>query len=290
MKEPIIGINLPGGTSLTGLDAALKQIAEDGFDACEINLSSCPLIIGGEFQPRVASYMKEIMERYPLQYTGHTGYGLDLRDLENMKMQRKVMFASIDACQALGIAPLNFHYEEQSMFSKREKAFFDNMRDAADYAQEKGIFINIENIEVEYAYKAADAVRELSHPNVGMTLDLGHLFLSASYFGYDFTKAVSDCAPLVRHVHINDNTGDFEPMRLENLQLYNTLDKGYRFAFGRGDIHIPPFWGKAPLKQGLQILKDAGFCGVWLCEYYSHLFKPFNRQVQQEVREFIRTL
>lgn len=287
MSKRIIGVNLPDGTALTGLDAELKRIEEDGFDACEINLSTFPLIIGGELQQPVVDYVGEILKKHALKYTAHAGYGLDLRNLLEQKMHRAVLFSSIDVCAALNLNPLNLHYEEQSMYTVREKAFFDAHLEAAEYAQKKGVKLNIENIEVEYAQKAADFVRSVNHPNLGMTLDLGHLFLSASYFGYDFMETVKDCAPLLGHLHINDNTGDFEEMRLKNFDVYRTMSMGFRFAFGRGDIHIPPFWGKAPLKEALKIIKESGYNGVWLCEYYSRSFLPFNKSVQEKVRNQI---
>lgn len=283
-----VGVNVPGGTGLDKLDGALERITGDGFDAAELNLSSCPLIIGGRLMEPVLNYMKQVLKKYPLVYTAHAGYGMDLRNLEDRDLQHAVLFASIDACAALNLNPLNIHYEEYSRKKPEEDAFFRQVREAADYAEQKKVRINIENIEVEHYRYALDAVKKLSHPNVGMTLDLGHLFISSRYFGYDYLEAVKECAPFVRHLHINDNNGVFEPMRLSNMQLYNTLDKGYRFAFSRGDIHIPPFWGDAPLKEAFTILKEADYKGIWLCEYYSHLFHPLNADILKRVRKEIK--
>lgn len=287
MKQYKIGINLPSSTNLTSLEAELDRIERDGFDACEINLSAVPLIIGGEVRKQTADYVKGILDRHDLQYTAHASYGLDLRNLEEHEMQRAVLFSSIDVCAVLGLDLLNLHYEMQSDDVAREEAFFQAHLAAAEYASKKGVQLSIENIEVEYVYKTADFVRAVNHSNLGMTLDLGHLFLSANYFGYDFMSAVDDCAPLMRHLHINDNTGDFEPLRLTDFAIYNTLDRGYRFAFGRGDIHVPPFWGKAPLGEALSIIKKSGYSGIWMCEYYNQSFQPFNRSVQERVRSEI---
>lgn len=283
----IVGVNVPGGTKLGDLDSALKKITAAGFDAAELNLTSCPIIIGGRMMKPVVEYMKKVMAAYPLKYTAHAGYGMDLRDLENQDIQRKVLLTSIDACAELGMNPLNLHYEEYDRVRMREDAFFRNVLEAAEYGQEKGIRINIENIEVEDYRYALDAVKKTAHPNVGMTLDLGHLFISSNYFGYDYLQAVRECAPYVRHLHVNDNNGVFEPMRITDHHMYDTLDRGYRFAYSRGDIHIPPFWGDAPLADAFSILKKANYHGVWLCEYYSHLFEPLNDQILRHVREEI---
>lgn len=287
MNQYLIGTNLPDATTIAGFDAELARIEEDGFDVCEINLSTLPLIIGGEVQPKTIEYVRGIFRQHHLRYTAHAPYGLDLRSKENPEMQRAVLFACIDVCSALGIILLNLHYEVQSMYSEVERSFLEVHKEAAAYAQEKGVLLTIENIEIEHAGKAADFVREVNHPNLGMNLDLGHLFLSAQHYGYDFLETVKDCAPLMRHIHINDNTGDFEPLRVTNYDVYRTLDRGYRFAFGRGDIHIPPFWGKVPIKEALSIIKAAGYTGVWLCEYYSRNFIPFNRDVQEQVRRAV---
>ena len=285
MDGIVLGINVPGGTQLKALEGALAQITADRWQAAELNLASCPIIIGGRLQRPVAEYMKSIMERFNLHYTAHAAYGLDLRSED--ELHHKVLLASLEACAALGIDRLNLHFEEYSRDRQKERRFLERVREAADRGSELGVMVNVENIEVEDYRYALDAVKELNHPNCGMTLDLGHLWLSANYFGYDYLDAVSNCAPDVRHLHINDNDGVFEPMRLTNCDLYNTLDKGYRFAFSRGDIHIPPFWGTAPLAEAFTILKRAGYGGIWLCEYYSHLFHPLNGAIRGHVLDEI---
>lgn len=286
--DPVIGVNVPGGTSLGSLGSALKRIADDGWQAAELNLGSCPLILGGKVCHEVVSYVKSVLSEYPLKYTAHGCYGLDLRNIEEADMHRNVLLSSIEVCQMLGIDRINLHYEEKSDDPAREARFIRLMREAAEAGAERGVMVNIENIEVERCHYALEAVKEIAHPNCAMTLDLGHLWLSANYFGYDFMAAVKECAPYLGHLHINDNHGIFEPMRLSNLYLYNTLDKGYRFEFSRGDIHIPPLWGNAPIKEALGVIKKAGYNGIWLCEYYSHLFHPLNPSVREKVLEAIR--
>lgn len=282
----ILGVNVPGGTILGGLEGALERIAGDGWRAAELNLSSCPIIIGGRLQEPVAAHMADVMGRFPLRYTAHASYGLDLRlDGAAGQLHRQVLLASLDACAALGADRLNVHYEERARDRAAERRFLDRVREAADRGAALGVAVNVENIEVEDVRWALEAVQALNHPNCGMTLDLGHLWLSAQTFGYDYLQAVRDCAPYVRHVHVNDNDGVFEPMRLTDQQLYNTLDKGARICFSRGDIHIPPFWGSAPLGPAMGILKRAGYEGIWLCEYYSHLFHPLNRQIRERVEK-----
>lgn len=285
MKNRELGVNIPSSCGLAGLEGELERIAGDGWQAAELNLACCPLIIGGRLQEPVMEYVKGVLGRFSLHYTAHVCYGLDLRSDD--PLHRRVLLTSLEVCAGLGIDRLNLHYEQRSSDRAQERRFLEHVRECADRGGELGVAVNVENVEVEDCRYALEAVQELDHPNCGMTLDLGHLWLSANYFHYDALETVRACAPYVRHLHINDNDGVFEPMRLSDQQLYNTLDKGYRFTFSRGDIHIPPFWGAAPLGEAFSLLKQAGYPGVWLCEYYSHLFRPLNDGIRRRVEEEI---
>ena len=103
-------------------------------------------------------------------------------------------------------------------------------------------------------------------------------------------ERVRQCANLLGHIHINENTGDFEPMRINDFHMYNTLSMSYRMTFGRSDIHIPPFWGNAPLEDALKIIINTGYDGIFLCEYNSHLFKPFNASIYNRVKQVIENV
>ncbi|MFV0529023.1 MAG: sugar phosphate isomerase/epimerase family protein [Lachnospiraceae bacterium] len=287
MEHIKVGNNLPSKTGLTALDSELTRIENDGFDVCEINLATVPLIISGGIQEQVVQYVKKILKKHPLGYTAHVGYGLDLRNLAQYEMHRNVLLASVNVCAKLGIGLLNLHYEVETMFADREAAFLAAHLEAADLGEKVGVKISVENIEIEHALKALAFVKKAGHPNLGMTLDLGHLYISAVHFQYSYLEAVKACAPYLYHLHINDNTGIFEPLRVESHLLYDTLSMNERFTFGRGDIHIPPLWGTAPLADAFGIIKQAGYQGVWLCEYYSQHFIPFNREVQEQVRKAI---
>ena len=59
--EPVLGVNIPGGTNLAALDGALSRITADGWQAAELNLSSCPLIMGGQLQEKV------VLQKFYLQ-------------------------------------------------------------------------------------------------------------------------------------------------------------------------------------------------------------------------------
>lgn len=285
MQNIRIGVNFPKGVRAERLEETIHQMADFGYDIAEYNLSDLPLIIGGTVCRQYVSFAAGIFRRSPIPFTAHIGTGMDLRKRESFALAKNVLRSSIEVCSELGMPLLTLHFEEASRHEDIEQAFFDAHLEAAEYAAKLGVRLCIENIETErYEYVVA-MVKKANHPNFNMTLDLGHLNLSTRFYGQSFEEAVRACAPLARHLHISDNTGRFENMRLENFDLYRTLPMGYRIAFGCGDIHIPPFWGEIDLPLALNMLHEAGYGGIFLCEYYSELFNPFNKSIQENVRE-----
>lgn len=284
MKEYCVGVNLPSSVQLENLDASLQRIKGWGFDACELNLGMFPFMMGEKMMQCTVDFVKDVFSRHDLTYTAHGAYGLDMRNQDKWELRKRVLFNSIDLCSSLGCRVLNIHNEEDSKISAIEQLFVSVISDAADYAKDKNIFLVLENIEIENAYRTIEMVDRIHNENLGMNLDLGHLFVSSQYYGYDYLQAVKDSLPYLRHLHIHDNMGEFEPMRLTDFQLYKTMDTRERMVFASGDMHTAPFWGKAPLQEALQLIKESQYEGVWLCEYYSNLFVPFNEQICRQVR------
>ena len=85
-------------------------------------------------------------------------------------------------------------------------------------------------------------IKEVNHPNLGITLDFGHLYLAANQCGFDFLAAVAQAAPYVRHLHMHDNLG-----RLDSV--FGELQE--KLPYGEADLHMPPGWGTIPLDDAL---------------------------------------
>ena len=283
MTDPLVGINLPDGASTPqALEAALDRIVGDGFETVELGLDLFPLIIGGEVMKPYVEWMGERLRRHPLRRSAHIGRNVDLRAAENQDLQMKVLLASIDICAKLSMSPLTLHFEVESGSIETEERFYEGHRRAAYYAAERGVRLCIENIEVERVEPVVRMVRELRSSGLGMTFDFGHAFLASRYFGFDFIESIREALPFIEHLHMSGNTGVFEILRLSNRPVYDSLPLGYRMAFGRGDIHAPPLWGTIPYDRIFPLFAE--YEGVYLCEYYSDLFLPFNRGIQEEVR------
>ena len=284
--EPVIGINLPGSADPALLRARLAAFGTDGFDAVEVGIDACPLIIDGELCVPWIEYLKNLLAEFPLRRSAHIGRGLDLRDTANMKKHIAVLRGSVDICRDLGMSPLVLHYEVRSRDRAVEDAFLQAHREAADYAGERGVLLCVENIEVELVEPVVELVDRVGSPALRMAFDTGHAFLASKYFHFDFMEAFRTSLPYLAHLHLSDNTGVFEELRITNRPVYDSLPLGWRTEYGRGDIHLPPYFGKIPYDDLFSQLR--GFQGMYICEYYSERFLPFNGDVQRRVRERVK--
>ncbi len=287
MEDILIGLDL--GDISPDPEKMVKRLSSmerDGFDCVEITLDDIPLIIHGEIKEEYLGFLKELLDGYGFRYTAHIGRGVDLRDLGNYELQMKALFSSIEACSLLKIGLLVLHYEMQSKNQLVEKAFLEAHEQASDFAEDLGITLCIENIEVERVDVVIDFVDSVNRKNFLLAFDTGHGYLASRYYHFDFLRSLRDALPVLGHVHLNDNTGSFEELRLTNREIYDALPRGYRYTFGRGDIHIPPFWGRVPFAEIFKLLKD--YRGIFMCEYNSQDFLPFNRSIQERIRLAVR--
>ena len=285
--KPVIGINLPN--TCNDIDVTkhyLSSYAANGFDSAEVCIDTYPLIVDGQISEPWVNLLAGVLSEYPLSYSAHIGRGLDLRDLANMEKHWSVLKSSIDICARLGMSPLVLHYEVKGKNLEAERYFVQAHKQAADYAGSMGILIVVENIEVELVNPVVELVAEVASPAVRLAFDTGHAFLASSYFNFDFMDAFKSTLPYLAHLHLSDNTGTFEPLRILDRPKYDFLPMGYRFEYGRGDIHLPPYFGKIPYDALFKTLFSTlcDFNGKFVCEYYVERFLPFGEMVQKRVR------
>jgi sugar phosphate isomerase/epimerase len=119
-----------------------------------------------------------------------------------------------------------------------------------------------------------EQVRAVGHPNFGLTLDIGHLYLAANYVGFDYLAAIRQGAPYVRHLHGSDNSG-----RLGGV--FDAMQ--FRIPYGDGDVHMPHGWGALPHADALVQLPD--YEGLYVAE-----IRPRFRDHFPDVLSYMRDL
>ena len=284
MKRCKFGMELPEGRHPWQVAESLEWIRSCGYDFFELSLTGFPLIIHGEVNEPYVQYLKPIIQQSGLAMTVHIGTGLDLRSSMEYDLHRKVLFSSIAITEALGAQILTVHFEQSSRRQSVEIKFEQAYREAAAYAHEKNVLLCIENIEIEDYRLVPEMIDRVGSPNLRMTLDLGHLYLSTKYFGGDYMTAIDEVAPYVAHVHLHGNTGKFEPMRLLDFDRYRQMNLNERIAFGQGDIHLPPSWGRLPVKESLERLFAKQYTNGILLECGGDAYEPFYAEILAEVK------
>jgi sugar phosphate isomerase/epimerase len=259
------------GLSIRGGDRREEELAlarRLGYDAVEISMDGTGLIFGGRLHPGLLRDAVDAFGRQPFTYSVHSPSSLDLRDRRNREPQMDLARAALRFSREVGARVLVIHFEQLSRDREDEAAFTDAIRRLSDEAGD--VLLGIENIEVERVEPVVERVREIGRPNVVMTLDVGHAMLAAAYFRFNLLEAIAAARPLVRHVHMNDNFGRYDPLRLENFTLYRTQTPADTFPLGKGDLHLPVGWGAIPLDRVFEALQ--GYRGAVIHEYRYPLF------------------
>jgi len=269
---------------LQAVESQIARAAELGYDAIEVSGYGASVVMNGQLRPAQVARVREVTRRYPLHYTVHGPCELNLCLGEEGGMEEQCLASYLEFCGEIGASVYVYHsglvflheaYYDLALLpgqARREAAARKEvaaLQRLAKRAAELGVTIAMENrdphlwevstlarnglgLEALTTYHPGLLVEEVitqiervGHPNVGMTLDFGHLHIASKTCGYDFLKAVETAAPYVRHVHMHDNVG--------KLDGY-AASQGERMALGQGDMHMPPTWGCIPLREALQRL------------------------------------
>jgi sugar phosphate isomerase/epimerase len=272
----------------------LRKFHEIGFDTVELSVAGLNCIRAGQFIPHEAARVLEALAPYNFRITAHAPNDLNLI---RSPMHGDVMAAVLEAARVFGaervvyhsaqialrdayrsLAPLPSDDALAEMWERETEALIACGRRAADL----GLTLSVENrdphlweisalgmhglppSELARYHQGlrldllARQMERINLPNVGLCLDVGHAFLAAPYWPQpDYLSAVQACAPWVNHLHFHDNYG-----RIDDL----TESLSERLAFGEADSHVPPGWGRIPLKAVLNALCASGYDGHLVLE------------------------
>ncbi|MFQ5611987.1 MAG: sugar phosphate isomerase/epimerase family protein [Anaerolineae bacterium] len=278
---------LANSGQLRHLEEELAYYYEVGYRLVEINPSAFSLIVHGELRQAPLKNLLAVLGNFDLSYSVHGLDRLNLAYDPRHDLSRQIMLSYIEICRTIGATRLVYHSGLQALDvvrrglrqtllsddeliegARREVEAFKVL---APVAADAGVAICMENgdphrweFELLTRFNRPSSelakhhprlligpiVRQLeaiNHPNVALTLDVAHLYISAQNLKFDYLEAASQAAPWVKHLHANDNFGH--------------LDHGFdvagdRLAFGEADIHLPPAWGTIPYHEIFARLPD----------------------------------
>ncbi len=277
------------------VDGSLKALQRDlaaflGFslNAAEISIHGLDTVKNGVLDRRRTSEIITILADFPFRYSTHAPNPLNLMDRNYSELHRNVLHASLEFSSAIGAKCMVYHpgrYRVEEEFGLRSPLIFtsqekqDLLDDEAQTLQEAAesfseVIIAMENARPYlhhspycYAEKPkdlADQIRRINRNNVLMTLDFGHLNLSAHFYNLDAVAEIKAVAPFIAHCHVHDNFG--------RSVYYTEKTQTHQIPFGKGDSHMPVGWGTIPFHDLF-----AGFIndynGLLICELRSRYFE-----------------
>jgi len=264
------------------LENQLAYLKEAGFEYLEVSADVVDTISGGKIILKRMDKLIKLLDRYRFKHTAHMHNGINLRDSQDREFQLASFKSSIEFTGIIGAELLVCHFEKESDDPAKEFLFREAILKGLEFAKKWKLKIGIENIEIDKLSKVVDFVKDINKPDIMLVLDVGHAFLSEHYFGENFLESIKKAASTVGHIHLSDNFGRFEKMRLENFDLYRVSSYTTRLNLGRGDLNLPPGWGVIPFEDVLKILKD--YQGIVILEYYHDKYLDFNLDILKETK------
>ncbi len=185
--------------------------------------------------------LSEATKSSNLQIRAH-GRFWDLNPVSLYPEMRKLSYnqtiESIDACKELGGDITTIHpgrswfRGNEELFKKCKKWFQEYLTDTSKYAEEKGIKLALEtgSHSADYPGNPKELLQSVkNHENIGITIDIGHLYLSAQNRDVNAEKWIGKVIEMLEteliNVHVHDNNGhnddhlppgrgeiDFEPI------------------------------------------------------------------------------
>ena len=268
------------------LEEDLEHFQNLGYDYVEIPVDVVDVVYCGRLNRRRMADLKALLSGFNLKYTVHAPRVLDLRDVKEYPMQKELFKACLAFTAEIGAEIFVYHYERRTEYEQIEEMLYQGLVEMADIAAEHGIQICVENIEIDLVSHVVDFVDRVGRENVGMTYDFGHAYLAAGYFGFDFLASIELARPYIKHIHVTDNFGRYDELRLLSYEQYKAKPYADRLLLGRGDLHLPPGWGEVPFDAAFDLLPD--YQGVFMLEYYFHRHRPYAREILETAREYVR--
>ncbi|MBB6735105.1 sugar phosphate isomerase/epimerase family protein [Cohnella zeiphila] len=283
------------------LKGKLDKAQALGFDTVELPVHGMRVIVNGRLDEKRLDGYARLLSRYPFRYAMHAPFSINLFDSEEGTEHFTLLLQSIRVCGAIGADTLVYHPgryvaeeqlpykdawprltgEDKARLLERERDF---MRRAGDAAGKVDVRIGMENMRPyldcgDYCYSTdpallAGQLERIAHPQIGITLDVGHLHLAMKSLPYGLEEALSSIRPYIMHMHLHDNFGK-PTFSLEKNQ-YDLL------PVGRGDMHMPIGLGDVPMDRIARLL------GGEIDGYLIHELRPMYEDEWPKLAERLR--
>ncbi len=281
-------------TLSTLIDGNLEELEKEiafyqsiGIRYTEIGIHGIDGIINGKVNDKSIKKTLNILKKYNFIISIHCPDNLNLRDQENIEIQKNVFNACLEASIKIHSRLLVYHLgrENEGNYKKigpKKYSYLANkeikyLLEFAEIAKSNSIQICVENnYDRKSPYELIEIINRIDHPNVGICCDFGHAFISLNGDEIKFLDFVKRTLPYLKHIHIHDNFGIFSKEKDQ--------EGNFRFLlpYGIGDLHMPPGMGKIPYSKVTPLLKDYDGIDMMEIRYrYREIFPEILEQWEQ---------
>ena len=283
--------------SLRNLSTELDSLKGRCLQCVELPIHGLDVIKNCEIDGKALKGVMDILGRYDFEFSVHCADSMDLMDEENITDNLKVFASSLEFCSRIKsgifvyhpgrfVSEGEFHFKDRKApdEARREELLAMEASFIKDLADKyPGVRICMENARpykdtARYCYaeemdRLVKQVETIRRGNVGITLDTGHLNMSAFFYQFDLLTAVDTAKKHIFHVHLHDNFG--------KACYYHEKKQTHLIPLGKGDCHMPIGLGNAPLNQIIGAIMD-GYEGIFIFEYRSR-YREFLRESVQNL-------
>jgi len=244
------------------LDRRLAAIADLGCGWAELSFCDEDVVANARpFRPVLDRLLAVTRARASsLRYTIHAPLAINLFDTPRLALHEAVCAAHLEVAEEVGarliVIHTGVHWGETPTEAELTRLLLqqrDALRRLGDLAGRRGVLIAVETLRplpaerlTLDAFEMAAMFRDIDHPFVRCTIDVGHSWQMASWKQQDYAAGLQALAPHVAHLHMQDLFGSPKAIR--------TMSRGELFAFGMDDLHLPLGWGEIPFDQTFSAL------------------------------------
>ncbi|MCE5223009.1 sugar phosphate isomerase/epimerase [bacterium] len=253
--------------NLSAVEKDLQTFKEWGFQVVELPVHGLDVIVNGKIQQNKMQQVLDLLVDFSFQYSVHAPNPINLMDQADPEIHFQVLDSTLQFARKIKSNVVVYHAgryiaEEWFPYSNQDQLNDDlillmlqqeitYIRKLADKYPD--VMICIENARPytfysPYCYaenidSLLNLLETINRRNVKMTLDIGHLFMAANFFGYDPIEAINKAKPFIQHIHIHDNFG--------KSILFTEKQQTHLLPFGKGDMHLPVGFGSIPFSDFL---------------------------------------
>ncbi len=241
---------------------AAESISKAGYTGIEI-MCDTPHAFPGQLSDPDILGIKEALKRHHLAISNLNAFMMCAvkdfhhpswieKDEDFRRIRIQYTLDCIDLAAKLGAKTISTEPGGPLDGMDRETAvsiFSDGLKEVLPRAEEKGIMLLIEpepDLLIQTSDEYLSFMKNFSHPNLGLNLDLGHFYC----VGEDPAEVVLKLKDHTRHYHLED------------------------IPKSREHRHILPGQGGIDMKQVLQAIQNTGYEGFVTVELYPYLDEP----------------